>query len=299
VFKLKALRERLRYNLHMHWNEATTTLFAPLIDGQRLGLVTDMDGTICPIMPPPDPALETGPLNTGPQITPRSRELLASLATRLPLVAVVSGRAVGDLRARVGLNGIAYVGNHGIEQWRDGRSEIVPEARKFRMAMVEALREIHDLQQTVRVDGLFVEDKRLTITVHYRGAPDTDETAELIGPTLEAIAKRYGLRVSPGRKIFELRPPLDIDKGTTLRRLIEEYALDAAVYIGDDITDVDALRAARELRKANTCYALGVGVESDEASDTLRETADVLASGVADVETFLGWLLNARITSSI
>ena len=285
--------------LNMHWNEATSTLLVQLIEGQRLGVVTDLDGTISPIVPLPDPAHGTGPLNGGPQITPRSRELLAALANRLPLVAVVSGRAVADLRARVGLNGIAYVGNHGIEQWRDGRSEIAQEARKFRTAMVEALRELHDLQHTVRVDGLFVEDKRITVTVHYRSAPDPAEAAELVGPAVEAIAKRYGLRVFYGRKVFELRPPLDIDKGTTLRRLVEEHALDAVVYIGDDVTDVDALRAARELRAENVCYALGVGVESDEVSPSLLETADVLASGVADVEAFLAWLLNARSASSI
>ena len=283
----------------MHWNEAASTLLAPLIDAQRLGVITDLDGTISPIMPLPDPALGTGPLNGGPQITPRSRELLAALANRLPLVAVISGRAVTELRSRVGLNGIAYVGNHGIEQWRDGRSEIAPEARKFRASMVEALRELHDLQQTVRVDGLFIEDKRITVSVHYRGAPNHIEAAELIGPAVEAIAKRYGLRVFPGRKVFELRPPLDIDKGTTLRRLVEEYALDTAVYIGDDVTDVDALHTARELREANTCYALGVGVQSDEAPQSLLETADLLASGVPDVEAFLGWLLNARSVSSI
>lgn len=289
------------YNPNMNWNEATSTLLPPLIEGLRLGVITDMDGTISNIVPTPDPALGTGPLHAGAQITPRSRELLAALAVRLPLVAVVSERAVADVRSRVGLNGIAYVGNHGMEQWRDGRSQIAPEARSYRSAVVEALRELHDLQQTVRLDGLFIEDKRVTLTVHYRSAPDPEEAAELIGPVVEAIAKRYGLRVFQGRKIFELRPPLAIDKGSTLRRLIEEHSLDAAIYLGDDTTDLDALRTARELRAENTCYALGLGVESDEATsaDAVRETADIMASGVPDVEAFLGWLLNARSTSSI
>ena len=98
--------------------------------------------------------------------------------------------------------------------------------------------------------------------------------------------------------VFEIRPPLELNKGTAFRALVDEFNLDAAIYLGDDTTDVDAIRAAQALRQAGTCYAFGLGVDSLETPLVVREASDFLAEGVEGVESFLDWVRIARSASS-
>lgn len=268
----------------MGWQIAADHALRTLLRQPRLGLVTDVDGTISPIVADPDAA----------RVTPRARELLAALRSHLALVAVVSGRAADDVRARVGVPGVVTVGNHGLETWADGAVRLAPEAAAYRPAL-EAAR---DTLSDALLPGMQVEDKGATLSVHYRRAGDPEAAEAAFGPVAQAVADEHGLRLFRGRMVFELRPPLEIDKGTAFRRLVQHYALDGAMYIGDDTTDADALRAARELRAAGTCYALALGVESDDTPGSVREAADVLLPGVAGVEDFLAWLLNAVSASS-
>lgn len=268
----------------MHWQTATATLLQPVTSRDRLGLVTDVDGTISQIVDQPDAA----------QVTPRSRDLLHALHARLALVAVVSGRGVADVRRMVGLPELTYVGNHGLEWWRDGQVALAPETRAYRPALEAA---IHALS-AYTVPGMIVEDKIATISVHYRQTANPTATAAALAPVLERIAAGQRLRLFQGRMIFELRPPVDTNKGSAFRQLVDEHDLGAAIYLGDDTTDVDALRMARELRDSGRCYALGLGVESEHMPTTVRDHADLLIGGVHDVEAFLAWLLTAVSASS-
>lgn len=270
--------------LWIPWRKATADLLAPLTTDRRLGVVTDMDGTLSPIVDEPSAA----------QVTPRSRELLAALAALLPLVAVVSGRAVADVQGRVGLDGLTYVGNHGLEQWVDGRVVPVPAAAEFRPAVEAALADLSAASHP----GMWIEDKGVTISAHYRQTADPVAVGEAFRTDAETIAARHGLRLFSGRMVYELRPPLDMDKGSTFKQLIESHQLTSAVYLGDDTTDMDALRMARHLRGAGTCYAVGFGVDSPDAPPGLRDSADVFGVGVDEVEAFLTWLLKARQASS-
>lgn len=267
-----------------HWKNAVETALRPLVSLPRLGLVTDVDGTISPIVDQPDVA----------QVTPRAKDLLAALAVRLTLVAAVSGRAAADVRARVGLPGLVYVGNHGLERWVGGHVEAVPQAAAYRGALQTAL----DALRTLSLPGLIVEDKGATLSVHYRQTARPEESAALLRPLVAAIAAGAGLKMVEGRMVFELRPPLDIDKGSAFRDLVARYALDGAVYLGDDTTDADALRAARALRASGACYALGLGVVSDGAPEAVAASADLLLDGIQDVQDFLAWLLSVRMASS-
>ncbi len=250
----------------------------------RLGLVTDVDGTISPIVDQPDAA----------QVTPRAKTLLTALAGRLTLVAAVSGRAAADVQARVGLPGLVYVGNHGLERWADGRVEAVSEVAAYQDALHAALVALRALT----MPGLFVEDKGVTLSVHYRQTAQPEQAAARLRPTVAAIANEAGLRLVEGRMVFELRPPLEVDKGSAFRSLVAQYALDGAVYLGDDTTDADALRAARSLRNSGACYALGLGVVSDDTPAVVAASADLLLDGIHDVEDFLAWLLSERMVSS-
>jgi len=268
----------------MHWQSATSTLLQSVISGARVGLVTDVDGTISPIVDHPDAA----------QVTPRSRALLADLQSHLALVAVISGRAAADVRERVGIPDLVYVGNHGLEWWAGGRIEIAPEAAAFRPALEAAL----DAVRAEQVPGMLVEDKGATISVHYRQTADPAAVHARLGPVFEDLAGQHGLKLFQGRMVFEIRPPVDVNKGSAFHHLVARHNLDAALYLGDDTTDVDALRMARHLRETGACYAVGLGVESANMPPAVRDNADLLASGVQDVESFLSWLLSACSASS-
>ena len=146
--------------------------------------------------------------------------------------------------------------------------------------------------------GLFVEDKSVTLSVHYRQTAHPEQAADLLRPAVAAIAAEAGFRLVEGRMVFELRPPLEVDKGSAFRDLVAHYTLDGAVYLGDDTTDADALRAAGALRESGACYALGLGVVSDDTPDLVAASADLLLNGIQDVEDFLAWLLSMRMASS-
>ena len=267
-----------------HWQTAIPSTLQRLVGQPSLGLVTDLDGTISPIVADPDAA----------QVTPRNRDLLRALQPYLALVAVISGRAVTDTRDRVNLPGLIYVGNHGLEWWAGDWIEIVPEARAYRPALEAALREI----QSAQVAGLRIEDKGVTLSIHYRQTADPHGFEAAYLPTILAIATRHSLKLVQGRMVFELRPPLAINKGSAFFRLVQHDQLHAALYLGDDTTDADALIMARRMRQDGTCDALGLAVVSDDTPKSVRDSADLFLSGVSDVEAFLSWLLSARKASS-
>lgn len=268
----------------MYWKDAQTTLLKTLFDYERIGLITDVDGTISPIVDQPDKA----------QVTPQNHNLLQQLHTQLTFVGVISGRSAEDVAQRVGIEGLVYIGNHGLEHWEDGILTPSPQVAKFRPALESALIALKAHQ----VDGLFIEDKQATLSIHYRNVANPTHFAQEFTPIIQRIASDNNLQHFQGRMIFELRPPLDIHKGTAFRDLIESHNLQAALYLGDDTTDVDALKMARALRQHNQCYALAIGVESDDTPDPVRDNADLLVSGIPDVESFFAWLLNASKASS-
>ncbi len=115
----------------MYW-EKSKSEFLKAINKPRFGLITDVDGTISPIVDVPDEA----------RVTPRNLELLAELRAHLTVTAVVSGRAAKDVYQRIGLPGLVYIGNHGMEQWQDGKVIVSPSAAAYRDALAVATTEI-------------------------------------------------------------------------------------------------------------------------------------------------------------
>lgn len=268
----------------LDWQAARESHLRAFATQARAGLLTDVDGTISPIVPHPDDA----------RVSERSRELLEELSSCLTLVGVISGRAAADIARRVGVPDLVYVGNHGLERWVDGMVKPDPSAAAYRPQVQVAK---HQIEPRLK-PGMWIEDKQATLSVHYRQTADPDSIAQDMSPLIQQIAARQGLRFFEGRRIFEIRPPVDVDKGTAFRQLIDEYRLDAALYIGDDVTDTDAFRVARRLRESGRCYALGVGVESDSTPELVTETSDLSASGISGVESLLAWLLSACRESS-
>ena len=245
-----------------------------VLDCPPVGLLLDIDGTISPIAATPEGANVPEPI----------RVLLGRLAARLPLVAAVSGRAATDAARMVDVAGMVYAGNHGLEMFRDGLSVPLPEAAPFQDAIREVLR---IAEAELPLPGLIFENKGLTASVHYRLAGDPAAAGPEAGTVLERLASMHGLRLTSGRMVWEIRPPLRADKGTAVRRLVEEYRLRGAIFCGDDRTDVDAFTILSDLRSARICETLNVGVAAAETPREVQAGADVLVEGVAGMEQLL------------
>jgi trehalose 6-phosphate phosphatase len=234
-------------------------------------VVTDIDGTVSPIAPTPAEAM----------VDPGAKAALALLAERLTAVAVVSGRAPQDSEAMVGLPELIYVGNHGLERIARGSSWTHPVAAAAQPAIATALAEIESAARAAAdVPWLLVENKGVTGTIHYRLAPDQMAAAALLEPVARAAAERHGLRLTLGRMIFEVRPALAVNKGTAIRDLAKDLGLRGIVFFGDDVTDIDAFRALRELREAGAAATLRVGVLGPDTSAAVLAEIDMSVDGV-------------------
>lgn len=203
----------------------------------RLLVALDFDGTLAPIAP--DPATVTLP--------PAAREALVRLCRRQDTdLAVISGRALEDLRARIALPALYYAGNHGLEIEGPGIQEVHREATLIRPQLTACVAHLRDA--LAGEPGVFLEDKGLTLSIHYRRATAPDVEARLRALLEAAIAETPALRLTEGKKIFEVRPNVPWDKGRALRFLLgtleDGGALPIpALFAGDDRTDEDAFRA--------------------------------------------------------
>jgi trehalose 6-phosphate phosphatase len=227
---------------------AAAHLLARLRDEpERAALLLDVDGTLAPIVDRPEDAL----------VPEETRAELERLASRYALVACVSGRTSADAAATVGVETVVYVGTHGLE--------LEPEAERWAAA-------VHEFAAGVAWPP---EDKGLTVAFHYRGALDEDAArAEL--EEVAVRARAAGLHTRFGRKVLELLPPVEANKGTAIRRLLADRGLRRALYAGDDTTDLDAFRAIRDLERG-----VRVAVASPEGPAALREAADLVVPSPA------------------
>jgi trehalose 6-phosphate phosphatase len=223
-------------------------------DPTATAILLDVDGVLAPIVPRPEDA----------RVPAETRDELRRLAARYALVACISGRTGADARRIVGLDEVEYVGVHGLE--------VEPAAEAWRDRL-------HDFARTVDWPPNEVEDKGLTVSFHYRRLPES------AAGEVEEIAERAraaGLIPLFGRKVLELRPPVEANKGTAVRRLLADRGLGRALYAGDDTTDLDAFAALDGLE-----LAVRVGVASAEGPKELRDRADVVVSGPAELLALL------------
>lgn len=231
-----------------------------------LVLLLDFDGTLAPIAVRPE-------LAAMPDRTRRALDRL--MAMDGVTVALVSGRGLADVRERAGIPGIAYAGNHGMEIEGTGLHRIHPEAAAARPELEEVAAVIEPALEGI--DGAFLEDKGLTLSIHYRLASDrAEEVREIV---LEAAGGRDALAVTEGKMVIEVRPRVEWHKGRAVLFLLEQMQPPRAapvLYLGDDRTDEDAFRALRGWGSA----AEGILIAEDPsaasaASSYLRDPAEV------------------------
>lgn len=220
------------------------------------GLFLDFDGVLAPIMARPEDA----------RIPPETRAELGRLAARYAVVAVVSGRSGEDVRARIGVDGLVCVGSHGLE--------LEPEAERWREPLAAFAADAPWPEREVEVKGL-------SVAFHFRDRSDEAEAIRELDAIAES-AREDGLDARYGRKILEVLPPIDSNKGTAVRRLIDAHRVRRALAAGDDTTDIDSFAALDGLD-----VALRVAVASPEAPQALLDAADLV---VGSTDVFLALL---------
>jgi trehalose 6-phosphate phosphatase len=226
------------------------------------GLVTDLDGTLSPIVDDPDAAY---PL-------PAAVASLTALAERLAVVAVISGRAPDDARRALGTDRLLVIGNHGMERLEPGQDRAALSPALARAA--EAIRLV--LTRVPPLAGVEIDDKGPSATIHYRGAPDPAAAAERIRAALGDVSQE-GLVLRAGRMSWELRAAGAADKGTALTQLIARHGLRGLVVLGDDVTDLDMFRAAGEARARGELSAAILAVAGgDEVPPAVTAAADAV-----------------------
>lgn len=242
-----------------------------VLNHRPAGLLTDIDGTVSPMARTPGEAV----------IAPAAKDALERLRDHVDLVGVVTGRSAFVGEALVEIPNIVYVGNHGMEWIERGELHHHASAAAWSDTVRSALIEIADVAARNGFDeGLIVEDKGLSGSIHFRLAPDVERTHALLTATTVAVGDRTGLRITEGRMVIEIRPPVQISKGTAVRDLVRDRGLKGIVFLGDDVTDVDAFRAVRELRDSDGIAGLRIGVTSPETPQSVLDESDVTVPGV-------------------
>ena len=259
--------------------ERTVERIGSRLDASPLALLLDLDGTLAPIAPTPALA----------QVPAATRFVLERLA-KLPgvVIALVSGRAAHDA-ARIGaVPGAWVIGNHGYELMSPaGDIDVWPAAAEFEKAMAEAARLLSPIEM---IGGALLENKRWTLSIHYRNVRYGVTALE---HRVRRVAADLGLRVTDGKKVIEVRPPIDVDKGTAaLAFALRHEALSrgAVLYAGDDRTDEDAFRALRPTGRAIT-----VRIDDDGA---VKTGAEFTLPSPVELHDLLGWLAHRRLETA-
>lgn len=237
-------------------------------DPQRAAVITDFDGTLAPIVDEPDDS----------RAIEGTERLLDRLADEYGCVAVVSGRPLRFLHERLGCGPkVRLRGIYGLESSQAGQPTEDSEAEKWRDQVAAVARRA----DADAPPGVTVERKGLSVTIHYRTAPDEAPWAD---NWTAAQADASGLLRHPGRMSWELIPPVPVDKGTTVLDLGAGY--DAVCFIGDDRGDLPAFQALDELARRGA-YVLKVVVDSREVPAELLKEADLTVAGPAGAVDFL------------
>ena len=257
------------------------------LGGTPLSILLDIDGTLAPIAPRPDQAKV-------PAETCKALERLIEIPDAH--VAIVTGRSVDDGRRIVPLKGLGVIGNHGFEVLGE-TGEVIsePAAHSYLESVRRAAASLASLPRDV--PGVVLEDKHWTLSVHYRLA--VRPAIAGITDRVNAVAKELGLRVTRGKEVLELRPPLDVNKGTAAVLWVKRLGFSpsaSVLYVGDDRTDEDAFR---ELRAA---FPKAVTIRVGDPDHGETTAAEFRVDTPADVKEFLVALAEyrqaGRLTSS-
>ena len=270
------------------WSALRGRLGPLVADPGSTAILTDFDGTLSAIVQ--DPAEAT--------LIDGAAEVLERLAAKFAVVAVVSGRPVAFLQDRLDpylhpapyaddarATPVQLVGLYGLE-WsgRDGSVTVEAGAEPWREVVSGAV----DRLRASAPAGVLVEPKGLTVTVHWRNAPAGANWADT---AVAGEVERTRLQPHPGRQSVELRPPVAVDKGSVVRRLVKGCT--AACYLGDDLGDLPAFAALSTLGKDQGIQTVAIAVADEESDPLVAASADVVVAGPGEALAALSWLADA------
>jgi len=228
----------------------------------QAGVFLDLDGTLAPIVARPELA----------RILPEVGPTLARIARRLEVVAVISGRPSEQVRELVDVDGVVIVGTHGLEDERSMPADVLQEIAAAAAAV-----------------GAWVEPKGAAAAVHFRALEDPEAAEAASRGSLAAIAVAHDLEVLPGKRILELTPGGRPRKGGAVERIARERGLEAVLFAGDDVGDLDAFAALERLR-AQGLWTCGVVARGDDTPPAVEAAADVVVEGPGGIAALLASL---------
>jgi trehalose 6-phosphate phosphatase len=241
-------------------------------------IATDFDGTLAPIVEDPEQAYAD--LN--------AVAALGRLGEHVGAVVVITGRPVrtavrlGRFRGVAGLQSMTILGQYGIERWNAADDEyLLPPDPPQISAVAEELPKILD---SLGMSEARIEDKGRAIAVHTRSLPDSKGALAQLEEPLGDLAARHELMLAPGKNVWEIRTP-DMDKGAALRAIVEETSARQVIFAGDDLGDLPAFRAVRELATAGVAGLLVCSASTEE--DALTELSDVIVDGPPGLAAWL------------
>lgn len=202
-------------------------------------------------------------------------------AKRHAHVAMLTGRAAQDGGHIVNIEGLTYIGTHGLE-WSSGLPtaqtvQLLPEAQIY----AEPGKYLFDLleQHLNDLPGVILQRKGIGGSVHYRLSPNLEQTRAHLFKLLEEPARRLQMRLGEGRGIIEILAPLNVNKGKALRRYVQRFDLQGVIFAGDDRTDLDAVLEVKQLRQEGLA-ALSIIVQHADTLPALLEHGDIIVNDV-------------------
>ena len=248
-----------------------------LFRGRRLGLMADLDGTLSEMVVRPEDAV------TSPAI----QQALRQLSRDLPVVAVITGRSAKDGLQMVGVEELTYIGNHGIERLEKGERRTVEAFAPYQTELREAIKM---LDAALDVPGLWLEDKGVSISLHYRHCESPAQAHREILRAIDALPNSDKFLIIGGKMVVNLLPAIGSTKGSAVTEMVEEHNLSGGLFMGDDITDLDAFHAIQRLRRDSSFRGVNVAVLGGEVKQEVIEEADFVLDNVGEVSRFLTWL---------
>lgn len=218
------------------WEEIASRVKA----ASQVIILLDYDGTLSPIALCPELAL----------LPPGTREVLGELAHHDNFeVGIISGRSLADIKALIGLEGLAYAGNHGLEAEYCKESFVHPVAAKALPLLKKLYHQL--VEKLAGIDGVILEDKEFSLSVHYRlvAKSEVEKVKALFKEVIETSENEGKVRVTEGKKVIEVRPPVDWDKGKAIEWLLSHYQAEnpLVIFAGDDVSDEDGFKFVNQI----------------------------------------------------
>jgi trehalose 6-phosphate phosphatase len=250
---------------------------ASLFQDRRSGLMADLDGTLSEMVVRPEDAV------TSPAI----QEALRQLSQDLPVVAVITGRSAEDGLRMVGVEELIYIGNHGLERLEKGEHRTVEAFAPYQAELREAIKV---LGATLDVPGLWLEDKGVSMSLHYRHCENPAQAHREILRAIDALPNSDKFLTIGGKMVVNLLPAIGSTKGSAVNEMVEEHGLSGGLFMGDDLTDLDAFRAIQKLRRDSGFRGMNVAVLGGEEKQEVIKEADFILDNVGEVSRLLTWL---------